>query len=269
MSNEPMDCSQIRDALLAGSNPEGPGVSAHLRDCEACEELLRDEGALGRALTQSETPAPTDDALFASLERAVRAETGPRAWLRSRATPVRLAVAALAATGVVVFGGLAVRDTSHSVSGAWLVAFALSALACLRLLVAPLGRPRRAPGARAALVALALALPLGYAALSLAPPSPSTGSAAIGFAEQAFACFSYGTFLALPFLAVLFAIERSDRPWLVLLAGFGAVAGLVANTALALHCPNTEPAHLALGHATIGTSLAALGALWALATRRS
>jgi hypothetical protein len=244
-------------------------VSAHVRDCVACEELLRDGGTLGRTLTQDGAPDVSDDALFASLERAVRAESGPRAWLRSRSTPVRIALAALAATAVVAFGGWSVRDIARPVSGAWLVSFALAALVCLRLLVAPLGRPRRVPSARAVLVALSLALPLGYAALSLAPPSPGAGSPAIGFAEQAFACFWYGTLLALPFLAVLFVIERSDRPWLVLLTGFGAIAGLVANAALALHCPNTEPAHIALGHATIGTSLAALGALWALAARRS
>ena len=97
---------------------------------------------------------------------------------------------------------------------------------------------------------------------------PSAGAVEIGFAEQAVACFSYGTFLALPFLAVAWAVERSDRPFLLLLLGFGAVAGVVANAALALQCPNTESAHLALGHATVGVALALLGTLWSLSRRR-
>src|SRR5262245_26076631 len=203
MSNQAMDCSSIRDALLAGATPEGPGVGAHVRDCAACEELLRDSGGLGRALGEREAPAVLDDALFARVERDLGAESGPRAWLRSRPTPIRVAAAGLAAVVVVMAGGWAVRDTAHAVSGAWLVAFALAAFACLRVLVAPLGRPRRVPGAREALVAFALALPLGYAALSLPPSSPSATN---GFAAQAFACFTYGTFLTLPFLAVLYAI---------------------------------------------------------------
>jgi hypothetical protein len=53
-----------------------------------------------------------------------------------------------------------------------------------------------------------------------------------------------------------------------LLAATGAIAGLVANSALALHCPNTDPAHLAVGHATIGIVFACLGALWAIAGKR-
>jgi hypothetical protein len=39
------------------------------------------------------------------------------------------------------------------------------------------------------------------------------------------------------------------------------LAGLVANAALALHCSNTAPLHLAAGHATIGAALAGIGAL--------
>src|SRR5262245_58503676 len=95
MSDRPMDCTEIRDALLAGSLPAGPGVDAHLRDCAACSELLENGGALGRALSRSEAPAVSGEELFASLERAVRAESGPRAWLRSRPTPLRAGVALL------------------------------------------------------------------------------------------------------------------------------------------------------------------------------
>jgi hypothetical protein len=269
MSEEPMDCSEIRDALLAGSLPSGPGVDTHVKGCSACEELLREDGALGRALSRNETPGETGDELFASVERAVLAESGPRAWLRSRSTPIRAAIAVFAGVAVVAIGGRpALGGGARPATAPWLALFAFFAIACLWMLVAPLGRPRPAPARRALLVASVLALPFGYATLAWGSPSPSTG-VEIGFVEQAFACFSYGTFLALPLCAVLWAIERSDRPFVLLLLGFGAVAGLVANAALALHCPNTEPAHLVFGHATIGVSLAVAGAIWALAARRS
>jgi hypothetical protein len=264
-----MDCTEIRDALLAGSVPTGPGVEAHVRDCAACGELLSNEGALGRALSRSEMPPVSGEELFASVERAVLAESGPRAWLRSRPTPVRALVAVLAGAAVVAIGGRsAVGGAAPGTNAPWLAAFGLAATACLWMLVAPLGRPRPPMALRFALVASALLLPFGYAALASAPPSPSTGAVELGFAEQAVACFSYGSFLALPFLAVVWAVERSDRPFLLLLVGLGAVAGVVANAALALHCPNTESAHLALGHATVGVALALAGALWSLSTRR-
>lgn len=63
---------------------------------------------------------------------------------------------------------------------------------------------------------------------------------------------------------MLWALERSDRPWIKVLTGAGAVAGLLANAALALHCANTETRHLAVGHATIGAGLVCVGAFVAI-----
>jgi len=269
MSQQIMDCAEIRDALLSGSAPAGPGVEAHVRECEACAELLRDRGELGKALSRGEAPSQPNPDLWSSLEGALRAESGPRAWLRSRATPVRLLIAALVASAIVTYGG---RAAEGGVAPAerplvWLVAFTLVGFACLSVLVAPLGRPRPPPGVRLAIVLAALALPLLYASssvASLAPASPQQFT----FAEQALGCFAYGTFLVLPFLFVVWALDRGERPFLGLVAGVGAVAGLVANVALALHCPNTEPAHIAAGHATIGGALASLGALVVLVTSK-
>jgi len=261
-----MDCAEIRDALLSGSAPAGSSVEDHVRACAACAELLRDEGALGRALSIREEPVQGSPELWKSLEGAIAAESGPRAWLRSRATPVRLLVLLMTASAVVAYGGRSVGHAPVEKPAAWLVAFVLAGLACLFILMAPLGRPRPARGVRLALVLGALSLPLGQALFSSA--SQSSGVAAASFAEQALGCFLYGNFLALPFLFAVWVLERSDRPWLTLLVGVGAVAGLVANIALALHCPNTEPAHIAAGHATIGAALACLGALWAAAGKR-
>ncbi|HEX6272122.1 MAG TPA: hypothetical protein VFZ53_03755, partial [Polyangiaceae bacterium] len=111
MTVERVDCTEIRDALLAGTAPDGPGVEEHLRACEACAELLDDHGALGRELSRAEPPAGDHAALWASLEGALRAEKGPRAWLRSRATPVRLLLAASAGALVVGVGGMHVEGS--------------------------------------------------------------------------------------------------------------------------------------------------------------
>jgi hypothetical protein len=265
MSDQGMDCSSIRDALLAGSPPTGSGLDAHLRECEACSELLRNSGDLARAFSKAEAPAAPNPELWKSLEGALAAEKGPRAWLRSRATPVRLFVVALVAGAVVFVGGQPVDETVPpvEVTIGWLVGFALAAFACLSVLVAPLGRPRPPRIVLLPLVVVALVLPLAYALLGAAP-SNRPGS----FAEQAIGCFAFGTILSLPFFGVVWAFERSDRPWLTRLVGVGAVAGLVANAALALHCPNTEMGHLVLGHAAIGVALASIGAIWAVARTR-
>jgi hypothetical protein len=136
----------------------------------------------------------------------------------------------------------------------------------LWVLVAPLGRPRSAR-TREVLVGLTLALPLAYALASSS--TPETSNSELGFAQQALGCFVYGSVLALPFIVVVWTLDRSDQRALVLLTGMAGVAGLVANGALALHCPNTEPLHLAVGHATIGSALAAIGAIVALARAKS
>jgi hypothetical protein len=269
MSDHRMDCAEIRDALLAGTVPSGPAVDAHRRTCEACSELLDGEAALGKALSTGETRGFDGAELWASLDSAVRADAGPRGYLRSRATPVRLGIAAAVAGGVVAVGG---RPAEHAPPFqqpiAWLVVFALAALACLGALFLPLGRPRPPAFARGALVFGALALPLAYALAAPASSSAAIAAAERGFAAQALGCFVYGALLTLPFVVVVWALERSDRPWLAIATGAAAAAGLVANAALALHCPNTDAAHLALGHATIGMVLAAAGALGTLVAFR-
>jgi hypothetical protein len=258
-----MDCAEIRDALLAGTSPSGPGVEAHVRDCEACGELLSERGTLGRALSQSETPSPFESALlWSALERSVAKEKGPRAWMRSRSTPVRVAAAAVVAALVVFVGGRPAPGATIDAPVPWLVVFALAGVACIAILVAPLGRPRPPSSVRMSLVVSAVALPLGYA---LGASNAAASGASSDFAIQAFGCFAYGTLLALPFLLVVLSLDRSERPSSSLLVGFGGAAGLVANVALGLHCPNTELGHLALGHASIGGMLAVLGVgLWAL-----
>jgi hypothetical protein len=268
MSGEPVDCTEIRDALLAGSAPAGPGVEDHLRGCEGCAELLRGGGSLGRILSRADAPDAEHATLWASVEGALRAEQGPRAWLRSRVTPVRLLIVVIAALVVVGVGGLAAEPSGGPIEPhpIGLGAFTFAGIACLWAFLTPTGRPRVRSGARLLLVLAALVLPFAFAVASRAPLVPAGGS----FAELAVSCFTYGSLLAVPFLAVVWAVDRGDRPAWMLSAAIAAVAGLVANAALVLHCGNTEPAHLAAGHAGIGVFFVALGALWVgMVTRRS
>jgi hypothetical protein len=178
-------------------------------------------------------------------------------------------VALLGAAIVVLLGGRAwdvhaVADRSI----AWVGVFAVAGTISLWFLLAPLGRRSPSLGLRTVLIGSALALPLIHA-LSGSVAHQSNARTDASFAEQAFACFSYGLFLTLPFLIVLMALERSDRPWLKILTGAGAMAGLVANAALALHCLNSEPGHLAVGHATIGAALFGVGVFVALFRTRT
>ncbi len=255
MTERPVGCSEIRDAFRAGHLPEGPEVSDHVADCESCSELFADEAQLGRALASNEpVPAPEKE-LWASLERSLTAEVGPRAWLRSRPTRVRggLLVAA-GALGVASAAAKLRPDfaTYPALSLAtWLALFSLAALAMVRLLLPSPGRPAVADAAKGVALLVALVLPALYA-LGLMEPVASAVGHDPSFLRHAFGCFSYGAMLSLPVLIVAWSVERHERLPLgnALLAG--GLAGLVANLALLFHCPMNERSHLVLGHATIG-----------------
>jgi hypothetical protein len=282
MTGSVMDCAEIRNTLLGGSVPTGPAVEAHVRDCAPCSELLSGQAALGRELARFDPtqdkqderrwgrgPTDPDSALWTSLDSGISAETGPRAWLRSRKTWLRVLLATACGAVIVAVGGQPAPDFVPATQAVtWLVLFSLAALVCLWVLAAPLGRPRLR-GKRAVLAWAALALPLGYALGSANASSPQAMAGELGFTEQAIGCFVYGSVLALPFLVVVWTLDRIDRPRGMLLTSMAAAAGLVANAALARHCPNTAPLHLAIGHATIGVALAGIGAFWMFARSKS
>ncbi|MCC6526337.1 MAG: hypothetical protein IT373_27065, partial [Polyangiaceae bacterium] len=107
-----MDCTVVRDGLRAGSLERGPELEAHLSTCRGCALLLAGGAELGRALAlcaaAADTRTAAEGALPASLsalERrtvsTIRAERGPSGWLRSRPTPLRVALAVALATGLV------------------------------------------------------------------------------------------------------------------------------------------------------------------------
>lgn len=264
-----MDCSDIRDALLSGSIPAGADVDAHVRDCAACAALLEHQNSLGRAFPTGSASSSDNDERWRSLEKALEGERGPRAWLRSRSTPFRLVAAALTLVSLVLLGGRSPEAGPLYAANAWVMAFGFSSVAALGFIVTRFDHPERARSARLALAAITLLLPVARAFSSPPDAALPHAHAAAGLAETSIACFSYGLLLAAPFLFVIWLLDRSDRSVLETLAAVGTTAGLVANAALARHCPIANPAHLLLGHAAIGAALAGLGAISARWARRA
>lgn len=252
-----VDCADIRDEFRAGTVPTGPSVDAHVRDCVRCAELFADEARLGRALASDTSASASSDELWAVIEGVVRAETGPRAWLRSRPTRQRLAITVVVAVAAVGLAGLKPRADwaaypRLSVS-VWFSLYSLGVLACLRVMLAPLGKPRPPSSLLAGMGVLALGLPLVYALGLLAPVVHAAGGASgHDVMKRAAGCFTYGLGMSAPFLALTWALERGHRlpSRTVLLAA--AAGGLVANLALLVHCPMNDQEHLLLGHAPIG-----------------
>lgn len=269
MTKRVMDCSDIRDALLSGSIPAHADVDAHVRDCKACAALLEHGNSLGKAFPAGGPSSSDSEARWSSLEDAIEAERGPRAWLRSRSTPFRLVAAALVLVSVVLIGGRSRAAEAFHAANAWAMAFGVASVAALGFIVTRFDHPGRARGARVAFAAVTLLLPVARALSSPPDAALPHAHAAAGLAETSIACFSYGLVVAAPFLFVIWLLDRSDRSMLQALATIGTTAGLVANAALALHCPSANPAHLLLGHAAIGAALAGLGALSVRLARRA
>src|SRR5205085_5218165 len=85
--------------------------------------------------------------------------------------------------------------------------------------------------------------------LVTAPPLPGDISE-IGALEDlihgAIPCFSMGLALGVPIYLWVRALDHEVTRLAALLAG--ASAGVTGNLALHLHCPNTQPAHILMGH---------------------
>jgi len=198
--------------------------------------------------------------LRAATQARLLRERGFRARLRALPTRTRGALVAAGFAAVALSIGflaprsdLAVYPRLLLVAGiAGLSGFAAYAAA---LLLRPMqARPvsaRRilAIAAAAFGVTLVLALPEAHGFLHLHPESfRGVGD---DFARHAALCFTYGMVTGLPFVALLFAVDRRERrPWPDVLL-FAAAGGLAGNLALLLHCPLVAPAHLVAGHVPV------------------
>ena len=249
-----MDCAEIRQGFMAGGAPSGRAVDEHVEWCPHCRELLRNAAALGRRLAGATGGAT--GALGAQLtatEALLARERGVRAFLRSRSTRVRWALTLLLPTLLLARelwrGRVPWRDVSSPrMLGGLLLAGLLGVVTHSAL--RPLPVERRAARLRSALALVAWCLPC---VLWLAPETRVNADDWSGeLALRSLTCFAYGSALAAPSFALVWALDRGVRvPYRVWALAAGTV-GLVANLVLALHCPSTNGAHLLAGHFSIG-----------------
>ena len=204
------------------------------------------------AVVASAAPREASEQL-AATESLIAGERGLRAFLRSRSTRIRWALALSLPTLLLMRELLRRRLPWREIGAPRLLAGLL--LVGLLLLVArsalrPLPIERGAARLRRALAVVAWCSPC---VLWFAPETQaSADDVSSGFALRSLTCFAYGSALAAPSFVMLWALDRGMRvPFRVWALAAGAVA-LVANLVLLVHCPSTNHAHLVAGHFSIG-----------------
>jgi hypothetical protein len=232
------------------------------RDIAACHELA---GPGAREEPASE--ATVAEVREATL-RAVRAERGLAAVLRSLATWKRVGLVVLAVSLVTVATLLASPRFDLGIypperMAVTLVAFAgLAVLAAWRLL-RPLHRPPF-PGALG--VAICLAAALAPLVAALVPLGSGAGHAPAGegvaFASHCGRCLLVGAGLGAPVLVAALLARRAAEGGVFVTVLGGAVAGLAGNLVLQVHCPIVAPAHLVVGHAVLMAPFVIAALLW-------
>jgi hypothetical protein len=214
------------------------------------EPIARDE-------TRDET-----DRLYAQLRAEIERERGPAAWLRARSTPVRIALVAAVAVGVVA---LAVAVTGHTAffvdtTPVWLASVAaLAALGgfAIRAALRPIYRPAWSNTTRVVASAAVLLGALGAVV--------SIGDGSLGALDGG-RCVVLGLLAGAPVFSLALLVERVPRRG----AFFGALAGAVAGATTAqVLCPAPGLLHLLVGHfGIVASATAVFGAIAAFVARR-
>jgi hypothetical protein len=225
-----------------------------VQSCTQCAELFENGALLGRRLA-SATPVVPDglDAQLLVTESLIDQERGLRAFLRSRSTRLRWLLS-LSLPALLLAREFARRRVPWQKFSASRVVAGLLLLGLLGLVahsaLHPLPIARRAARLRSVLAMLAWCLPC---VLWFAPEAQASADEFSGnFAWRSLACFGYGSALAAPSFALLWAMDRGVRvPYRVWALSAGMV-GLVANLILMVHCPIANRAHLVAGHLSIG-----------------
>ena len=252
-----MDCAEIRQAFMNGGVPSGPAQGEHLKECVHCAELIGNAAELGRRLAGAAPRIHPDvPEQLALTESLIARERGLRAFLRSRSTRARWLLTLTLPVVLLVRELLSKPlwrelDTSRVFAG-------LLLLGLLGLIARSALRPPAIQGCAARVRSLfafvAWCVPC---VLWFAPETPGGNAGDItgsGFALRSLTCFGYGSALAAPSFALLWAFDRGER---VSFRVWALAAGLVAvlsSLILLLHCPSTQLAHLICGHFSIGLS---------------
>jgi len=208
-----------------------------------------------------ELTAPTSGAevrhLLAGLEAQLEKEKGLRAWLRSRPTSVRFALA-LCVVGAVLALEIARSQRVTEVLQNW------SVLAGQTLLVVSGVSLYLRSGvlvSRSRLLfsgLLLLAAPF-WVSLLVGRLGNSGHFEALA---SGLGCFAHGVFYSAPLALMLLLLDRHDRPASESLILRGAIIGVVGNLALIWHCPSTDLLHLFSGHAGLGVGWVLGWLLW-------
>jgi hypothetical protein len=253
-------CDETRRHLLRQDNLSEAALE-HLAQCAVCQEMMNLPTAIELESGSNADVGAIDVAgLLSQTQRQVSRERGLLAWLRSRKTPLRfalgLSIALIPAAAQLAFSR---RHDLGEYPLPWLLLAVVMYLAIVvfatKSVLSPLFRPKSSRALTSA-AALAFSLPFILAALAPAYAQPATHvEIQHSFLYQAAVCLRYGTLLSFPAVLLFVAMDRQlarGRFFLTLTASIGGVAG---NFALMLHCPNEQPAHQLLGHATVSLVL--------------
>jgi hypothetical protein len=250
-----MDCAEIRNAFVRGTSLDDAAAREHVAVCNACRELSSAGNRLGRALAEGARstsgalapPASWNLELATSLERKFEEDRGNLGRLKALPTRWRLTLAA----GLILLLAAASLRRESAGAAALLPAglmFVLVLALVLNACLAPLSRPEH-PKGRLALVLVAAALPF---AMAYGLRSLEAGKGSWGGVSAALACFTYGWAFSVPIGLLLFTLDRRKRMPLAGTLLVAAACGLGASLILEVHCAIRHPAHLMLGHASIG-----------------
>jgi hypothetical protein len=268
-------CDETRRHLLRQDDLSEAALE-HLAQCAVCQEMMELPTAIELAPSTSESVGALDVAtLLSQTQLQLSRERGLLAWLRSRKTPVRVAlgvsVALLPPAAQLVFSR---RRDLGDYPLPWLLLAVAVYLAIVvfatKCVLTPLFRPK---STRAFVPAAVLAFIFPFILAALGPEHAEAAphvEIQRSFLYHAVACLRYGTLLSLPAVLLFVAMDRQvarGRLFLILTASIG---GIVGNFALLLHCPNGRLAHQLLGHATVGlVLLICIGAAIVFARLRS
>jgi len=240
---------------MTGGVPSGPSVAEHLKGCPHCSELFAHDAKLGQRLADDALRKPADvTEQLVATESLIAEERGLRAFLRSRSTRLRwassLTLVAVLLVRELLRKRVPLRELGTTRMVAGLLLFGLLALVAHSAL-RPLPIERRAARFRSVLALIAWCLPC---VLWFAPEAPLriedfSGS---GFVLRSLTCFGYGSALAAPSFALLWAFDRGERVSFQVWALAAGMVALLSSLILLVHCPSTQRAHLIAGHFSIG-----------------
>jgi hypothetical protein len=199
---------------------------------------------------------PNLERLLARVHESLDAEQGLQGRLRALPTRVRSLLVALAVALVLGVVLVFARRADFDAYPPWRLVLNAATYVGLLALVSnrvlrPLHRPPACRSRELVLVSAALLAPFGWA---LAPlPMLSRVMDPVAGGRD---CLSVGITLGVALILLFRILDHAPQTANFRSAAlFASGAGLLANLALAFHCPRTRPLHLAMLHAPIGLVL--------------